>query len=785
MIEFARVQFLVYLVEIVYPKYNAYCFLLYMIVRYWDILKQQQIFTLKAVTSSLLIKFIGESNAWDVNNTVVLNDITGQNDIELAIINLNSDGSVIKRRAYVLRKHFGDDYVALVNNNFAHNVDRVVKCSFKKCHERTLKFADEVEISLVNTVNEWSHFVTDTCLKNYFQIPKLLYEGDIIEVSLKEYGKELFYSSNKVININDKICFKCNKVIYMGRNVKDGYLCAADKVTLKQVANIQSFIPRIFCTPEENMELSLSCPCALENYFEDMKKAIHPVINKNNEKFMPVFLLEGRKGSGKSFLIQRLATYFGMHLHTISNFDISANVYAQNETKLKNIFFSTKMAAPSILEVKNFENFGKNNEGQFDERLINHFLNELKSLFKGNTFPLILFCSSNDKDIPIELKRLFLKTFEIKAPNEQERESILWWIIKTNEIKTDVDLNNIANKTHGFFFEDLRTLVLHAVTEFHNNNNNTKSNLPEHYFLQAVELMQLNYNESLGAPKVPKVKWSDVGGLDNVKEEIIKTVKLPLKYPELVKMSGLKRSGILLFGPPGTGKTLIAKAVATECGLCFLSVKGPELLNMYVGQSEQNVREVFERARDASPCIIFFDELDSLAPNRGASGDSGGVMDRVVSQLLAEMDGLNQSGTIFIIGATNRPDLIDPALLRPGRFDKLLYVGPCVDRDSKISVVRALTRKFNFKEDSTIEQIVNYCPINYSGADFYGVCSSAWMSAARRLITSIENGTRKTTHASANDVIVNENDFQFAIESVKPSIKQEDLDYFHKLKLAF
>jgi peroxin-6 len=194
---------------------------------------------------------------------------------------------------------------------------------------------------------------------------------------------------------------------------------------------------------------------------------------------------------------------------------------------------------------------------------------------------------------------------------------------------------------------------------------------------------------------------------------------------------------------------------------------------------------VFERARDASPCIIFFDELDSLAPNRGASGDSGGVMDRVVSQLLAEMDGLNQSGTIFIIGATNRPDLIDPALLRPGRFDKLLYVGPCVDRDSKISVVRALTRKFNFKEDSTIEQIVNYCPINYSGADFYGVCSSAWMSAARRLITSIENGTRETTHASANDVIVDENDFQFAIESVKPSIKQEDLDYFHKLKLAF
>ncbi|KAI4472043.1 aaa-family atpase [Holotrichia oblita] len=239
---------------------------------------------------------------------------------------------------------------------------------------------------------------------------------------------------------------------------------------------------------------------------------------------------------------------------------------------------------------------------------------------------------------------------------------------------------------------------------------------------------------------------------------------------------------ILLYGPPGTGKTLLAKAVATECGLCFLSVKGPELLNMYVGQSEQNIREVFDRAREASPCIIFFDELDSLAPNRGISGDSGGVMDRVVSQLLAEMDGLNKEATIFIIGATNRPDLIDPALLRPGRFDKLLYVGPAETPEAKLSVLKALTRKFKLASDTNLEFIVKNCPKNISGADFYGLCSNAWLSATRTLIRKIETGEINKSDVSHEDVVVSNEDFMDSLKRIKPSISPEDMRYFNKLK---
>ncbi|VEN37000.1 unnamed protein product [Callosobruchus maculatus] len=203
---------------------------------------------------------------------------------------------------------------------------------------------------------------------------------------------------------------------------------------------------------------------------------------------------------------------------------------------------------------------------------------------------------------------------------------------------------------------------------------------------------------------------------------------------------------------------------------------------MYVGQSEQNIREVFERARAASPCIIFFDELDSLAPNRGMSGDSGGVMDRVVSQLLAEMNSLSDSGTVFIIGATNRPDLIDPALLRPGRFDKLMYVGPCTDVKSKHSVLKALTRRFNIEDRTDLSELVSSCPKYVTGADFYGMCADAWFSAVKRLILKVESGELSEEDVTSQDVIVSSEDFLDALQHLTPSISTEDLKYFETLR---
>ena len=258
----------------------------------------------------------------------------------------------------------------------------------------------------------------------------------------------------------------------------------------------------------------------------------------------------------------------------------------------------------------------------------------------------------------------------------------------------------------------------------------------------------------------------------------------------------------------------MAKAVATECGLNFLSVKGPELLNMYIGESEKNVREVFERARNARPCVIFFDELDSLAPARGGGSDGGGVMDRVVSQLLTEIDGLGGGddddedggggGQLFVIGATNRPDLLDSSLLRPGRFDRLIYLGIASDKDSQCKIIQALTRKFDMGNDVTVDLISDMCPDNFTGADFYGMCSNALAMAIKRRALEIEAEVKNLqevdmyseremtvqlwlANATEEELAVKVNliDFQISVKDIVPSVSRADVAKYRRLREQF
>ncbi|XP_072375630.1 peroxisomal ATPase PEX6 [Diabrotica undecimpunctata] len=786
---FKDAKILFSIIKAKYPKYHPFWFILYMYILYTRTLKRQYLYNLRPVSTDFIIKYLkNKSDFKDIHSTVIVNIHNIYTSDK--VLKLYCDKTKHTRIVYTVPLTGCEKHELLVSNTFFENLSNINLINSLRllcCSLDQNKIAQEINISLISCPFDINNSLSDALLERYFKKPKLLRKGDLIEINIKYVAEDIFFLNSKVNNVYS-VFYKCNKVIYQEKEVTETLYCVLGETAIKQSVNVQSFIPKrtskvVPDSKEEFKELCL-CPYGLQNYFQEMQLAVKPFLRKLRLSLKPTFLVTGNAGSGKDIIVSSLAAELGMHYYRIDNYELMANVYAQNETKLHNTFFTAKLAAPCVVALHNFENFGKNNDGQFDERIMGNFLDELNFLFENNTFPVLLFCCSNQKEIPPDLKKLFLQTFDICTPSDLERERHLRWICEERNIETDIDFSEVANKTHGFVFEDLRALVYYAERNCGRKLCDSKMfKIDVDDFDKAVDYMQKNYNESIGAPKVPKVLWSDVGGLIDIKEEINKTINLPLKHPEIFKTSGLRRSGILLFGPPGTGKTLIAKAVATECNLCFLSVKGPELLNMYVGQSEQNIREVFERAREASPCIIFFDELDSLAPNRGISGDSGGVMDRVVSQLLSEMDGLNDSATIFIIGATNRPDLIDPALLRPGRFDKLLYVGPCTDDISKTSVLKALTRKFKLDDQVDLAEVVRVCPKNVTGADFYGICSNAWMFSVRRLIKKIESGDLSAEEAASNDVIVNFEDFKQAMVNVKPSISAEDLVYFEKLKM--
>ncbi|XP_015969025.1 peroxisome biogenesis protein 6 [Arachis duranensis] len=561
-----------------------------------------------------------------------------------------------------------------------------------------------------------------------------------------------------------------------------------------------------------------------------------------SSKFRISVLLYGLAGCGKRTVVRYVARRLGLHVVEYNCHDLMAS--ERKSIALAQAFKTAQRYSPAILLLRHFDVFrdspspdgslndqrGNTSEvasviRRFTEPISEHDSNSRgksngefveKNVEKTSVHQILLIAAADSSEgLPPTIRRCFSHEISMGPLTEEQRTEMLSHSLQSvSGLLSDPDLEGfvkeIVGQTSGFMPRDMCALIADAGANLFPRND---TEMDKHRFedidasssskmtqekekvspqiprkedlMNALERSKKRNASALGTPKVPNVKWEDVGGLEEVKKSILDTVQLPLLHKDLFASGLRKRSGVLLYGPPGTGKTLLAKAVATECSLNFLSVKGPELINMYIGESEKNVRDIFQKARSARPCVIFFDELDSLAPARGASGDSGGVMDRVVSQMLAEIDGLSDSTQdLFIIGASNRPDLIDPALLRPGRFDKLLYVGVNSDASYRERVLKALTRKFKLHEDVSLYSIAKKCPPNFTGADMYALCADAWFHAAKRKVSST-NPESSSQDSEADSVVVEYSDFVQVLVELSPSLSMAELQKYEKLRDQF
>lgn len=514
-------------------------------------------------------------------------------------------------------------------------------------------------------------------------------------------------------------------------------------------------------------------------YASELKKIVQTNINSPVSLKTTVLLSLMSRGIGKTSVVRNVCMEMGLNLIELECFELAMpgqelKTIGTLSGRIDKVLTDplTLLLAFHVIYLKHIEAICPHTDPN-DQNLNVQTSMSLKVaqtlgeyLQKYPNLVVVLSCNDQDK-LNENVAQMVKFTIEFGVPLEKERLEIFRFLIQ-NELKLEVEprwglrkdvlYSTLALQSAGLTPRDLISIIkmskrlalkrLDTVAKHLGIDTNTLIKVgnggriqwvPED-FNQAINEARNQFSDSIGAPRIPTVKWEDVGGMDFVKGEILDTIDMPLKHPELFKLGVKKRSGILFYGPPGTGKTLLAKAIATNFSLNFFSVKGPELLNMYIGESEANVRRVFQRARDAKPCVIFFDELDSVAPKRGNQGDSGGVMDRIVSQLLAELDGMSggDGDGVFVVGATNRPDLLDEALLRPGRFDKMLYLGISDTHDKQAKILEALTRKFKMDLEVDLLKIAERFALTYTGADLYSVASDSMLKAMLRIAGEVD-----------------------------------------------
>ena len=426
----------------------------------------------------------------------------------------------------------------------------------------------------------------------------------------------------------------------------------------------------------------------------------------------------------------------------------------ESEANLREAFEEAIEKAPSIIFMDEIDSIAPKRDqaqGETEKRVVSQLLTLMDSL-KPSSNVIVIGATNRPNVIESALRRpgRFDRELEIVVPDEDGRHEILKIKTKDMKLSSDVDLFQIARDTHGYVGADIQQLTLEAALQcirsnIENMDVDSEDSIPEDT-LDQLEVTNEHLSHALSVcdpstlrdnkVEVPNTKWADIGGLEETKRELQEMVRYPIEHRHLFERFGMQASrGVLFYGPPGCGKTLMAKAIANECGANFISVKGPELLNAWFGGSEANVRNLFDKARAASPCILFFDEMDSIARARGSGGGGASeTSDRVINQILSEIDGMGSGKTLFIIGATNRPDILDPGIMRPGRLDQLIYI-PLPDRESRISIFKANLRKSPIADDLKLEKLADVTE-GFSGADITEICQRAAKNAIRDSITA-------------------------------------------------
>ncbi|CAL9156553.1 unnamed protein product [Musa hybrid cultivar] len=483
-------------------------------------------------------------------------------------------------------------------------------------------------------------------------------------------------------------------------------------------------------------------------------------------------LLYGPPGSGKTLIARAVANETGAFFFCINGPEIMSKLAGESESNLRKAFEEAEKNAPSIIFIDEIDSIAPKREktnGEVERRIVSQLLTLMDGL-KSRSHVIVIGATNRPNSIDPALRRFgrFDREIDIGVPDEVGRLEVLRIHTKNMKLSEDVDLERIAKDTHGYVGADLAALCTEAALQCIREKMDIidlEDESIDAEILNSMAVTNEHFKTALGSSnpsalretvvEVPNVSWDDIGGLDNVKRELQETVQYPVEHPEKFEKFGMSPSkGVLFYGPPGCGKTLLAKAIANECQANFISVKGPELLTMWFGESEANVREIFDKARQSAPCVLFFDELDSIATQRGSSvGDAGGAADRVLNQLLTEMDGMNAKKTVFIIGATNRPDIIDPALLRPGRLDQLIYI-PLPDEASRHQIFKACLRKSPVSKDVDLRALAKYTQ-GFSGADITEICQRACKYAIRE---NIEKDIERERKKSENPEAMEEDD---------------------------